>query len=189
MKNAASLERQEASPVDRCCAHVVPETHADWVAGVFESCHQKLVNYARGLLSGDREAAIDAVQETFLRLCKQNREQVESYVEPWLFRTCRNYIFDQLRQSNRMSTSSDTAMLADRRQDVDPSARITHSDELQRCCNAISSLPSNQQEILQLRMTHGMSYKQIAEVTGMKVTHVGVTLHQAIHKLRATLAT
>lgn len=189
MKNTASLDSLEASPVDRFCAEPTPASHSEWVAKVFDASHQKLINYATSLFSGDRDSAIDAVQETFLRLCKQERSNIESYIEPWLFRTCRNYIFDQLRQSNRMSTSNETTSIADRRVDVDPSARITQNDELQRCCNAIAKLPSTQQEILQLRMTHGMSYKQIAEVTGMTVTHVGVTLHQAIHKLRATLAT
>ena len=160
----------------------------EWVAEQFDRHHQKLVNYAAGLLGGSRDSAIDAVQETFLRLCKQSRSQIESYVEPWLYRTCRNHIFDQLRQKQRMSPTQQAEIVADQRTDSDPTRRLAHDDELQRCCHVIEKLPAKQRELLDLRLTHGLSYKQIAEVTGMTVTNVGVTLHQTIHKLRAQLA-
>jgi RNA polymerase sigma-70 factor, ECF subfamily len=178
-------EADETSP----CACDRDQTHSQWVATVFDANHAKLANYATSLLRGDREAAVDAVQETFFRLCKQPREAVAHYIQPWLFRTCRNYIFDQQRHRQKMSTTSDTMLLADARSDADPASRLSHHDEFQRCVSAIQLLPNSQQEVLELRISHGMSYKQIAEVTGMTVTHVGVTLHQAIRRLRTTLAT
>lgn len=189
MKNAISqrIPSESVVPCDGDQTHEVSDSQ--WITVVFDANYQKLTNYATGLLNGDQDAAVDAVQETFLRLCKQPRSAVQSYVEPWLYRTCRNFIFDQLRQRNRMSSTSQTETLPDKRQFVDPSAQITQDDEIRRCGAAISNLPSTQQEVLQLRMTHGMSYKQIADVTGMTVTNVGVTLHQAIHKLRAALVT
>ncbi len=189
MEKVASPQVFGSEIAESPCADSEDLSHSDWVESIFDANHEKLINYAASLLSGNRDAAIDAVQETFLRLCRQQRSSIESYVQPWLYRTCRNYIFDQLRQSNRMSTSLTPAVIADERQDTDPSARMTHDDEMQRCCEAIAKLPNSQQEVLQLRMTHGMSYKQISEVTGMTVTHVGVTLHQAIQRLRTALAT
>ena len=48
----------------------------------------------------------------------------------------------------------------------------------------VASLPDRQQEVLRLKFNGGLSYRQIAEVTGLTVTNVGVTLHTAIGKLR-----
>jgi RNA polymerase sigma-70 factor (ECF subfamily) len=189
MKHVISQLIPSESFADCDCIQAQGISDDQWVSNVFDANYQKLTNYATGLLNGDQDAAVDAVQETFLRLCKQPRTTIESYVEPWLYRTCRNFIFDQLRQRNRMSNSSQTESLPDQHQCVDPAARITQDDEIRRCGIAISKLPNAQQEVLQLRMTHGMSYKQIADVTGMTVTNVGVTLHQAIHKLRTALVT
>jgi RNA polymerase sigma factor (sigma-70 family) len=52
----------------------------------------------------------------------------------------------------------------------------------------ISQLPSNEQEVLMLRMQQGLSYKQIAEVMELSVSHVGVLIHQAVSRLKQELA-
>ena len=160
-----------------------------WVADMFEAHHQRLAAYAAGLLGGDRAAAVDCVQETFLRLCRQRRAGVESYVQAWLFRTCRNLAIDHLRRSKRMTQTESIEWIGDTRGATDPGSRVAEADELQRCSQAIACLPPQQQEVLQLRLNHGLSYKQISDVTGLTVNHVGVTLHQAVQRLRAVLAT
>jgi RNA polymerase sigma-70 factor (ECF subfamily) len=52
----------------------------------------------------------------------------------------------------------------------------------------IALLPRLEQEVVQLRLGQGLSYKQIAEVTDLSVSHVGVLLHQAVKRLRESLA-
>ena len=48
----------------------------------------------------------------------------------------------------------------------------------------IGGLPEKQQEVLRLKFQNEMTYKQIAEVTGLSVSNVGVILHNAINALR-----
>src|SRR3979409_1651602 len=62
--------------------------------------------YAAGLL-GAPEAARDVVQETFLRLCVQDRAEIESRLAEWLFTVCRNRALDVLRKERRMTRLSD----------------------------------------------------------------------------------
>jgi RNA polymerase sigma factor (sigma-70 family) len=50
-------------------------------------------------------------------------------------------------------------------------------------------LPDRQQEVLRLKFNAGLSYKEIAEVTGLTSTNVGFILHTAIAKLRKRLVT
>ncbi|MEM9420291.1 MAG: sigma-70 family RNA polymerase sigma factor, partial [Planctomycetota bacterium] len=56
----------------------------------------------------------------------------------------------------------------------------THAAVLRR----LAALPDPQQEVVRLKFQADLSYKQIAEVTGLTVSHVGVLLHQALKTLR-----
>src|SRR5690348_3970523 len=77
-----------------------------WVRGVLVRFESPLTLYAARLL-GDAEAARDVVQETFLRLCVQDRAAIESRLAEWLFTVCRNRALDVLRKESRMTRLSD----------------------------------------------------------------------------------
>ena len=53
----------------------------------------------------------------------------------------------------------------------------------------IEQLSDQQQEVLRLRLKDGLSYQQIADVTGLSASNVGYHLHQAVTTLRAKLRT
>ena len=55
------------------------------------------------------------------------------------------------------------------------------TEQLQR---KILELSPQQQEVLRLRLHDNLTYKQIAQVMDISVSHVGVQLHQAIVQLR-----
>ena len=58
-----------------------------WIESLVDRFERPLLAYACRLLGGDHARAQDAVQETFLRLLKlsrEDREQVESRIAPWL---------------------------------------------------------------------------------------------------------
>ena len=66
-----------------------PSADEEWVRAAVGRFEGPLTLYATRLLR-DVEAARDVVQETFLRLCTQDRAQVESHLAEWLFTVCRN---------------------------------------------------------------------------------------------------
>ena len=53
----------------------------------------------------------------------------------------------------------------------------------------IEQLSEQQQEVLRLRLKDGLSYQQIADVTGLSASNVGYHLHQAVTTLRSKLRT
>lgn len=158
----------------------------DWVASLFERTHTALYAYAiaRG---ADPQSALDAVQESFLRLCQQP-PKVANYATAWLYRTCRNLVVDNTRRRTAMPLSPEQLRDAATAEADDPSSSLQTAEEADRCRQAIAALSDQQQEVLQLRLTHELSYSQIAEITGLSVNHVGVTIHQALKKLRTQLA-
>jgi RNA polymerase sigma-70 factor, ECF subfamily len=160
-----------------------------WLQSVFERLQQPLTAYALKLVNGDWSRAQDCVQEAFVRLCREDHEKVSAHVDAWLYRTCRNHAMDIHRKEARMTAHSDSAPLMDLASREDPPEhRIVKKEDQDRMSVQIAQLPKLEQEVVQLRLGEGLSYKQIAEITDLSVSHVGVLLHQAVKRLRNSLA-
>ena len=77
-----------------------------WVKEALEAHQSDLIRYAHRLLN-DGDQARDAVQEAFIRLCRQPREKVQDHLLPWLFRVVRNQCLNMQRKEKRMSHFGD----------------------------------------------------------------------------------
>jgi RNA polymerase sigma-70 factor (ECF subfamily) len=158
----------------------------DWIAAALARHEGPLVRYA-ARLTGDLEQARDVVQDCFLRLLRERREDVEGHEKVWLFKVCRHRAFDFLRKGRRM----DTAELADldgrASKGPAPLEKAEHDEAAGKLTALLAALPERQREVVRLRFQEGLSYRQISEVTGASVSHVGVLLHTAIRALRARL--
>jgi RNA polymerase sigma-70 factor (ECF subfamily) len=159
-----------------------------WLQSVFDRLQRPLVAYALKLMNGDWGRAQDCVQEAFVKLCREPREKVESHVDAWLFKTCRNHAMDVHRKEARMTINSDAPVLAElRSRDGSPEHRALHSEQQQQIEEQIAKLPKMEQEVVLLRLGQGLSYKQIADITNLSVSHVGVLLHQAVVRLKKSM--
>jgi RNA polymerase sigma-70 factor (ECF subfamily) len=69
-----------------------------------------------------------------------------------------------------------------------PSAAAEMYDTYASALSALEDLPANQQEVIRLKFQHGMSYKQISQITQLSVTNVGFLLHVGLKALRRQLA-
>ena len=77
-----------------------------WVRAAVDRFEGPLTTYACRLI-GDRDRACDVVQDTFLKLCLQDRAWVDSHLAEWLFTVCRNRALDVLRKEGHMTRLSD----------------------------------------------------------------------------------
>lgn len=157
-----------------------------WIDAALKRYETPLVLYA-AKVCGDAERARDAVQETFLELCAADRAAVEPRLAAWLFSVCRNKALDVRRKDSKMSTGDET--LADRTGiEPDPSIALLEEEQHGRVLSLVERLPAKQQEVLRLKFQGGLSYKEIAEVTGDSVGNVGFLLHVALRALRERLS-
>ena len=144
-----------------------------------------LLRTAHALL-GDGHAAQDAVQEAFLRLCREAAALVahaagRSGLGGWLATVVRNHCVDQLRRQNRQpETAGDVA------ERPSPTLPIADGDRAGVLWRAVTTLPALEQAAVVLRYRDGLAYQEIATRLDKTVTHVGVLLHQAIERLRGS---
>jgi RNA polymerase sigma-70 factor (ECF subfamily) len=142
-----------------------------------------LMRYAREI-TGNPDSARDAVQETFLRLSRQDVVSLEPRLAPWLFHVCRNCSLDFRRKIIRMPTVPDSTHIQSESSEPDPSSATVAKEDYSLIRSLVDSLPSRHRELVVLRFNSDLSYQQISEVTGLTVSNVGAHLHAAIGKLR-----
>ncbi len=157
--------------------------HADWLRAAVERYEAPLIRHADGVVH-DLDRARDIVQDTFLRLCRQERSAVEGHLAKWLFTVCRNRAVDVWRKESRMNpTESSTLDRVDTGQ-AGPVARLQTNEATSEVWSTLGTLPPRQQQALLLKFQDGFSYREIADAMGTNVNNVGVLLHTALKSLR-----
>ncbi|MEO0416105.1 MAG: sigma-70 family RNA polymerase sigma factor [Verrucomicrobiota bacterium] len=146
-----------------------------------------LTGYAAGLLNGDWERAKDVVQDTFIKLHKQDPEMVKTKLKSWLYTVCRNRSIDVLRKENPMLTSGGEAFEHLNDKGLDPSDAAQRREKHEEVLRFLDRLPDNQKEVIRLKFQGDLSYKEIADVTGLSVSNVGFLIHTGIKRLRTLL--
>ena len=151
------------------------------IDSALERYERALISFAKAI-TGDPESARDAVQETFLRLSRQDVRALEPRLAAWLFFVCRNCALDHVRKVARFT--GDAIDEEHPSEDLSPAAEVAAAEETVRLRWLIDQLPQQQRELVRLKFDAGLSYKQMGEAMQMSVSNVGVQLHVAMQTLR-----
>jgi RNA polymerase sigma factor (sigma-70 family) len=162
-----------------------PPGRPERIRRAIEAHQARLIAFA-WRITGDLESARDVVQDTFLRLCRQDLDAIDDHLPAWLFRVCRNRALDVRKKERPMRPLPDTVDPPDI-VGAGPHDQLEQTDGTRRILAALSGLPAAQQEALRLRFQEELSYKQISAVTGHSVSHVGVLIHDGIRNIRRRL--
>lgn len=169
--SAVPLQIMEVSPRE-----LVESAQAD-----FEG---PLTGYAAGLLGGDWDRARDVVQDTFIKLHRQDPEMIRGRLKSWLYTVCRNRSIDVLRKENPMLSSAGEAFENLNDSAPDPSLAMEQRERHAEVMSFLDRLPENQREVIRLKFQGDLSYKEISDVTGLSVSNVGFLIHTGIKRLR-----
>lgn len=149
---------------------------------------QPLLRYA-ARITGDAETAQDVVQDTFLKLCLANRDTIEGYLAPWLYRVCRNRALDVRKKEQRMQPVEPVRLETHPSHQPPPRAVAEGRETESLVLDALAELPENQQEVFRLKFQDQLSYKEISDVTGFPVDNVRYLIHTSLKRVRERLRT
>lgn len=153
-------------------------TKDNWFRKTVINMESPLLNYVFQIILRN-EPSEEVVQESFLKLWKQEYPKFENYYpKAWLYKVSRNMAIDYLRKNKRIE-------LDDQLEEI--LGRPCVSEELfdaSVIMQEIEKLPKVQQEVLVLRFTKELSYKEIAEILNLTPTNVGVKIHDGIMTIR-----
>lgn len=137
----------------------------------------RLYNYISFQLGQQQELCDDVFQETFVKVIvslKQDRYVKSGHFFSWLTRIAHNIIMDQYREDSQMPmvTSDDCErnfqnepMLADSSLEV----QLINEQTLSDVKRLMNHLPEPQREVVYMRYYQEMSFKEIADVTGVSI--------------------
>ncbi|NNJ72176.1 MAG: sigma-70 family RNA polymerase sigma factor [Enterobacterales bacterium] len=109
----------------------------------------------------------------------------ESSIHTFIYRVAHNQAISHVSKYARKHRHEnlETAMVDDA---SDPMQHVVQSQRVNRLFNAMHRLPLLQRELLSLSL-EGLSYKELAEVTGMSESNVGVRLNRAKKALKSIM--
>lgn len=145
-----------------------------------------LIGYATTLLH-DMDRARDVVQDTFIRLCNQEPEDVVDHLKTWLFTVCRNRAFDILRKDKRLEPINEIRWQKTASPNEPPDREIIAREQYDEVMRYLGRLPENQRECILLKFQQGLSYHEIEKVTGLKQGNIGFLIHTGLKRVRSML--
>ena len=157
-----------------------------WIQDTVARYERPLCQYAYRL-TGNFEHARDAVQDTFLKLCREDI-LADDHTAPWLFRVCRNRCIDILRKEKPMQALTETHEAALPAPGRSPAEEAGLRERASLLLQKLAELPARQAEVIRLKFQHHMSYREIAAVTELSESNVGYLLHTGIQTLRQQAA-
>jgi RNA polymerase sigma factor (sigma-70 family) len=163
-----------------------PIADSSWIRSAVTRFEAPLVLYAARLV-GDADRARDVVQDTFLRLCRQDRATVDPHLAEWLFTVCRNRALDVWKKERRMTRLSEDQAHLCPSAEAEPADQAEHRDSAARALDLVEALPPNQREVIRLKFQNGFSYREISRISGHSVTNVGYLIHTGLKTIRSQM--
>jgi RNA polymerase sigma-70 factor (ECF subfamily) len=162
-------------------------------AGAFREIYERhapaVFRFLMNLL-GDRGAADEATQETFVRAHGRLGTMRETdKLLPWLFGIARNVCFETRRAYAKTRRDVPEDELDDRVADSpNPEALLLRREADELLSRALQRIPEERRAALLLQMDHGLPYAEIAQILEWSVAKVKIEIHRARLKLRAELS-
>jgi RNA polymerase sigma-70 factor (ECF subfamily) len=147
-------------------------------------------NLARWLTRNERDAE-DVVQESYLRAFRFFTGFRGGDARAWLMRIVRNTCYTWLHANRPLQEAAefDETFFSPDSRSPNPEEAALRNDRGALVRKALETLPPNFREVMILRELEGLSYKEIADITGMPAGTVMSSLSRARDRLRQVLMT
>jgi RNA polymerase sigma factor (sigma-70 family) len=155
---------------------------------LYQRSYDRVYNYIRYRVS-NRETAEDLTAQVFEQLLVHIGEYdaEKAPFEAWLFGFARNMVHRHHRARQRRKWLSLDAIRGLRDKGKEVEEMVIQSENKATMLEALKSLNGRQRDLLGFKFGAGMNNRQIAALTGLSESNVGVILFRAIHCLRVEL--
>ncbi|MCW1148950.1 RNA polymerase sigma factor [Flavobacterium lacisediminis] len=140
---------------------------------------------------GDRDLSDDIFQDTFIKVIKTLK--TSSYNEegkflPWVMRIAHNLVVDHFRKAKKMPFQRETEeysifnYMTDTTLNIE--GQIITAQVESDLAKLLEELPADQKEVLVMRMYQDLSFKEIADLTGVSINTALGRMRYALLNLR-----
>jgi RNA polymerase sigma-70 factor, ECF subfamily len=156
---------------------------------IFERYFSAITQFVR-LRVNDREQARDIASDVFLDLfvALRGKNPPRLHLRAWLFRVARNKIVDHYGHMKKLSADALEEWVPASGEN-EPESALMQTWQLERTRRALSMLVDEQQEVLILRFSQGLSVKETADLMDRSVSAIKSLQFRAVENLRQWLST
>lgn len=135
---------------------------------------------------GDRDAALDLVQEAFIKIWENCSKIDFSKVKTYLLTTVNNLFLNSIKHQKVVMTYAKDAPTLDIT-NQSPEYLLEEEEFKQKLQNAIASLTTAQREVFLMNRIDGKKYKEIAELLDISQKAVEKRMSGALKTLKAQI--
>ena len=156
---------------------------------IYDRYSSRIYNFAYRFLKSS-EAAEDATQEVFVKMLKHaNQFHGDAKLSTWLFSITANWCRDYLRKAdNRAKDSEDVLVTLPAPSEFSPDRTLEQRENQLRIQKALTALTPEQREAILLSRYQGLSYAEIAQISGCSEGAVKTRVFRAMETLKKALA-
>lgn len=155
---------------------------------IFDRYYKRIFNYIYYRLgnSDDAEELASQVFEQVIRKMYSYSSQRGS-IEVWLFTIARNVVNDHYRQKKRRPVVSLDPSLDVLSAKPGPEETVINDETRTHLLAALGSLPQRERNIIAMKFAGGLKNREIAKLTGLSESNVGVIVYRSLKSLRDIL--
>ena len=155
---------------------------------IYDRYSGRIYNFALRFLK-NAEAAEAATQEVFVKMNRHaNQFQGDAKLSTWLFSITANWCRDFLRKADNKSKESDDVLVTlPAPLEQSPDRNLEKRENEQRIQRALLALTPEQREAILLSRYQGLSYAEIAQISGCSEGAVKTRVFRAMETLKKAL--
>jgi RNA polymerase sigma-70 factor (ECF subfamily) len=155
---------------------------------IYDRYSGRIYNFALRFLKNS-EAAEDATQEVFVKMIRHASQfQGDAKLSTWLFSITANWCRDFLRKADNKSKESDDVLVTlPAPADQSPDRNLEQRENEVRIQRALKALTPEQREAILLSRYQGLSYAEIAQISGCSEGAVKTRVFRAMETLKKAL--
>jgi RNA polymerase sigma-70 factor (ECF subfamily) len=156
---------------------------ADTFNSVYLNFYKRLFAFSKKIVKDDNRAH-EVVQDVFIKLWKQDFDNLESYLTQWLFTVCRNASIKVLKKNQRYVEAFEDESLDECR---DPYNELDFQESLKLLKKCMRKLTPRQKEVIKYRFFKDLNYEQSAKKMKTSSGNVGFLQSTALKELKVML--
>ena len=172
---------------DQALLDMYQQGHREAVSQLLERHTRRVRDYVRMLVK-DNDVADDLTQEVLIKVVKvldEGRYTDKGRFLPWMLRIAHNRVLDYFRANKQVKTVTESSAGFDilgSKNLAEPSIedQLVSEQQAEEVRALIELLPEEQREVVKMRYYDGLSFKEIAE-------HTGVSINTALGRMRYAL--
>ncbi len=172
---------------DQALLEMYQQGNREAVSQLLERHTRRVRDYVRMMVK-DYDVADDLTQEVLIKVVKvldEGRYTDKGRFLPWVLRIAHNKVLDYFRAQKQVKTVNESNAGFDilgNKNFAEPSIeeKLVSEQQAEEVRQLIELLPAEQQEVVKMRYYEGLSFKEIAE-------HTGVSINTALGRMRYAL--